>query len=175
MVPPPPFTLPCGCRRPSSPRHRTAAQRTVGWGEGGAINPPLIRYFFLLFFLFGGPAARSTLLPPPDIPLQFSHFGGWERTREVGIYFSGTLVYLYILIFIMNILRYYYTEKPMRLIKVGTGNLQLGRFNYTYLPNVATVAETGSNNVSQVVWSLYSWWLCINLIQLLNFSAGNCQ
>ena len=30
--------------------------------------------------------------------------------------FSGTLVYLYILLS-MNILKYYYTEKPMRLIK----------------------------------------------------------
>ena len=44
-------------------------------------------------------------------------------------------------------------------------------FNYTYLPNAVTVAETGSNNVTQAVWGLYSWLLCINLMLLLNVRA----
>ena len=42
-------------------------------------------------------------------------------------------------------------------------------FNYTYLPNAVTVAETGSNKVTQAVLTLYSWLLCINLILLLTF------
>jgi hypothetical protein len=95
------------------PHHQTAARQTVGWGEeGGPIKPPLPRYFFFLFFfLFRGPAAYA--IPAPRVfPFNFpiSRVGACVRL----VFFFW---YISIFVYIVNILRYYYTEKPMRLIK----------------------------------------------------------
>ena len=116
MAPPPPPLPPCTRVPPSlRPRHRNGAFDETKWGgerRGGRLTPLFLGIFFSIFF-----SIRRTggihYSHPQSISLQFSHF---EACTRLVFIFSGILVYLYILL-IMNILRYYYTEKPMRLIK----------------------------------------------------------